>query len=138
NMKHYAYSLYASDGYYTIEAKPLIESEALFERTVKIHIESNLLKSVTLRMDDSRRDLAKEANALILKMKLLDYVAHVEYEQTESIFYPAFIRLEFRIKTWNDKNIDQENTFINDLNVYRIPDDQQPLERKELFKKKSI
>lgn len=138
NLKQYAYSLYASDGYYIIEVNPLAESEALYEGTVKIDIESNLLKSVTFRMDDSRRDLAKEVNVLILKMKLLEHTAHIEYEQTADAYYPAFMRLEFRIKTWNDKNINQENTFINDLSVYQIPGNQEPLERKERFRKKSI
>ena len=139
NMKNYTYSLNIVDDYYIIEIKPRVDiEEALYEGKVKIRISDNSVQSIDYRLAENKVRFAKEVNALIIKVRLLFERIILEYSEYEGQYYPIFIRTEYKLKSYNNKNIDQENTFINDVFLYAISEDQLPINKNEIFKKASV
>jgi len=135
----YEYTLLESEDNYIIEVKPDSAKEGIYQGKILVDKSDSTLVSVQFDIPEERKIYTKEVNAVIARLKVMQYIGHMVYTKNpEGLIYPVFLRMQIDIKIVNKKKINQDNSFITEINIYDIPEDQSDIQRSQIYNKNSI
>ncbi len=138
-FENYEYEIFKKGDYLLMRAKAVEDGEGVYEGEILINSKDSTISSIKFFVPDHRKEFTKEVNALVARLKLLQNEGYFIYSRTdEGEIYPSFLRMTYDLRIWNKKKINQVSSFITDINVYEIPENQSEIEKKDLFSKKSI
>jgi|GEM_PF-2266116 hypothetical protein len=137
--KNYVYELLESEGEFLIKSMPQEDSEVYYSGLVSINKSDTTITKVSFTIVPERSHLVKTINAVVVKLDFTTVDANVIYAKSKTGYiYPLYLRLNFGVHLYNKKSFDQNNTFISDLQIYEVPQDQSPIAKSEVFRKKSL
>jgi hypothetical protein len=118
---------------------PQEDSEVYYSGLVSINKSDTTITKVSFTIVPERSHLVKTINAVVVKLDFTTVDANVIYAKSKTGYiYPLYLRLNFGVHLYNKKSFDQNNTFISDLQIYEVPQDQSPIAKSEVFRKKSL
>ena len=136
--KKYDYLLQEYKKSYIIRVNPKEHEDGLFEANIIINKYDSTVTSINFLIPEHRSHLTKERNAIVAKVKITSNSGYLHYSYTsEGNIFLAHSKLEYTLSIKN-KNTDDLLSFISGVNIYEIPEDQEPFPKSKAYKKKSI
>ncbi|MDE0470611.1 MAG: hypothetical protein OXH57_01625 [Ekhidna sp.] len=136
--KKYDYFLQEYKKSYAVRVNPKEHEDGLFEANILINKYDSTVTSINFLIPEHRSHLTKERNAIVAKVKITSNSGYLYYSYTPggNIFL-SHSRLEYTLSVKN-KNTDDLLSFISGVNIYEIPEDQEPFPKSKAYKNKSI
>jgi hypothetical protein len=122
-----------------IEIKPKQEiQKMLFEATIVIDPETEVILSVKYQMSERHKQFAEEKNILVARIKLANGNVRADYRLVGDQYYLFYVRKSFAIKIWNKKRINDTLEFLSDLVVTDFNPDVNGFDKKDSYKKRAL
>lgn len=137
--KNYSYELSETQDEWVIRASPLENSEAISSGYASFHKSDTTLSRVSITIDKNRLHLVKKLSLLGYTVKIEGFDLDILYLKTEKdVIYPTLIRLDYKTNVSNKKALDQSNSFVSDLQITKLLEDQNPIPKRQRYNKKSL
>jgi hypothetical protein len=139
NFENYYYSIVDGGPFITILANPKNPDKGVYSKgKVLINKNDSTISYIQFQYHPESVGNIKEFNALVMKGKMQDYIGTVKYKFYEGNIILEYVRLNVKLRLYNDKNIDQTNTFINDLSILKPSEDQESISWGDRYRRKSV
>jgi len=137
--KNYSYEIAETDDEWIVQAKPLVDSEAVSIGYASFFKSDTTLSRVSIKIPKDRLHLLKQVSLLGYNIKIDGFDLDIVYSKTESGFiYPALIRMDHQVNLSNKKDLNQSNSFVSDLQITKLLIDQNPIPKTNQYNKKSL
>ncbi|MEM0941828.1 MAG: hypothetical protein AAF600_21110 [Bacteroidota bacterium] len=134
----YEYELVDYSDNFIIICSPKNDKPGVFKGKVVVRKSDSTISAISFLIPEERIHLTKESNAMVAKVRIISNEGYVKYSyRSNGDLYLSHARLSYTVQIRN-KKIDEKLTFINDINVYDIPTDQERISKSDVYKKKSI
>lgn len=139
NFKNYNYSISNISPLITIKISPKNPEQDVY-KVGKILVEKkdSTISFIQFQYHPLSIKNSKEVNMLVVKGKVLDNRTSIKYRSYENKIILDYVRMNISMRFFNDKKIDQINTFINDLSILKPSENQEPISWGDRYRKKSI
>ncbi|SMG24750.1 hypothetical protein SAMN05661096_01485 [Marivirga sericea] len=139
NFDNYNYSIKDGESFITILASPKKpESDTYSNGKILVNKGDSTISYLQFQLHPISIENMKVVNAVIMKSKIKDYRVTVKYSAIEDNLMLDYVRMNVEMRLFNDKKIDQTNTFINDLSILKPSENQESISWGDQYRKKSI
>jgi hypothetical protein len=139
NFGDYKYSVIKGEQFITVSASPKNPNEGvLVNGKVLVNKRDSTISFIQFQWHPLAIQNSKVVNVLVVKAKIEDYRTSIKYRSFEEQLMLDYVRMNISMRFFNDKNIDQYNTFINDLSILKPSENQESISWGNRYRKKSI
>jgi hypothetical protein len=139
NFKNYNYSISDGDQLVSISISPKKPEEGEYKiGKVLVHKKDSTISFVQFQYHPLSIENSKVVNLLVVKGELKGYKTSIKYKSVGDEIMLDYVRMNISMRFFNDKDIDQTNTFINDLSILKPSEDQESISWGDRYRKKSI
>ncbi|WP_375580315.1 hypothetical protein ABWH96_04565 [Marivirga tractuosa] len=139
NYKNYNYSISDGSPLITIKISPKNpEQDVCKVGKILVEKKDSTISFIQFQYHPLSIKNSKEVNMLVMKAKVLQNKVSIKYRYYEDEIILDYVRMNISMRIYNDKKIDQTNTFINDLSILKPSENQESISWGDRYRKKSI